>query len=73
MARRPKVVRDLPEVQAEGRRAYEQGIRTVEGAKLANPYQGFGNLDQHTLFVNWNRGWNDAHKGLSAPTVDATK
>ncbi len=50
----------FPECFNEGRQAFIDGIRTVDEARLANPYQGFDSTKrvQHIKYVSWNRGWN---------------
>lgn len=46
----------------EGRAAYAAGATTVDLAKKANPYLGFGPRAAHQLYISWNRGWNLAKK-----------
>lgn len=41
--------------------AWVCGVRTVEEAKLANPYRLF-DFQDHARAVSWNRGWNAAKK-----------
>lgn len=45
-----------------GRDAWNSGKRTIEEARAANPYQGFGQIAEHARFVAFNKGWNEAKK-----------
>lgn len=55
-----------PICMSEGKAAWGNGIHTVDGAKLANPYNGFGEQKEHARFVSWNRGWNEAKEKATA-------
>jgi hypothetical protein len=52
----------IDKIVDDGRAAYAAGATTVEQAKKANPYIGFGAKAQHQMWISWNHGWNLAKK-----------
>lgn len=60
-----------PRIINEGRDAYNAGVTTVEQAKAANPYRGFGEFFEHARFVSWNTGWNEAKRVAETMNANA--